>query len=202
MTSPTDQELASTFSRRIHAAAEQIEVSDSWSELSHRLPEPRRMRRPRPILIAAAVAALVVIIGVSFLNWPGGIERGQVAGPAPTAPIPGDASALNGRWIASWTRQELATSPLTGEGELNDGNWGTFTLTMSGGRGHESMWNSRATTEFDFTYRVDGDVLTLDRDNGEHFLMRWKLDGDQLILTRDDNLGEVPVAYVIKPFVR
>lgn len=194
MTSPTEHDLATRFSRRIRAAAEQIEVRDSWPELRHQLPEPRRAWRPRPILITAALA---VMIGVSFLIWSSDIERGQIAGPAPTATFPGDTSALDHRLDPS-----RAASPLTGEGELNDGNWGTFTLTMANGRGHESLWNSRTTTEFDFTYRIDGDVLTVDRDNGEHFVMRWNLDDDRLILTRDDNLGEVPVAYVIKPFVR
>ena len=29
------------------------------------------------------------------------------------------------------------------------------------------------------------DVLTIDRDNGEHFVMRWHLDGDTLVLERD-----------------
>ena len=52
------------------------------------------------------------------------------------------------------------------------------------------------------TYAVDGDVLTLDRDNGEHSVMRWHIDGDTLQLERDDSLGEAPTPFIINPWTR
>lgn len=202
MATPSDDEFARSFAGRIRAEAERIAVPDSWPALRARLeanaPTRRHRARTRPVLIAAgALAALLITALVMVPNLRG---PGPVAIPSP-APAATSAPELNGRWLASWTRAELAASPLTGPGELNDGNWGTFSLVLDNGRGRETMWNSRTDYEFEVTYTTKGDVLTVDRDNGEHFVMRWRIDGDRLILTRDDNLGEVPVAYVIKPLV-
>ena len=44
------------------------------------------------------------------------------------------ATPIDGTWTTSFTRAELASSPLLyDQGEINDDNWGTFTLTFEQG---------------------------------------------------------------------
>ena len=44
------------------------------------------------------------------------------------------ATPIDGVWTATWTREELAASPLLTGGELNDENWGQYTLTFDHGQ--------------------------------------------------------------------
>jgi hypothetical protein len=111
---------------------------------------------------------------------------------------------MDGIWSASWTYEELKKSPLRyqdGDGELNDENWGTYTLKFSRGKATEEITNPEFKGKDPFTYTVDGDVVTFLRGN-EQFVMRWKITGDKLSFIRDDNLGVAPTPYVIKPYVR
>ncbi len=103
----------------------------------------------------------------------------------------------------SLTEDELVSSPLLyDEHEVNDQNWGDFTLTFEEGRFTESQQNAEASWSMTGDYHVDGDELTLDRDNGEHFVLRWHLDGDTLVLERDESIGVVPTPFIINPWTR
>lgn len=111
----------------------------------------------------------------------------------------GAETAIDGTWAMSSTRAELASADVYDTGEINDGNWGTFTLDLRNGTGVETMENDAQSYRFDIAYHLDGDVLTVQRSNGEKFVMRWKLTGGQLVLTRDDALGVAPITFVQKP---
>lgn len=119
--------------------------------------------------------------------------------PLPAAAV---ATAIDGVWTASWTHDELVRSPLTEPGEDNDENWGQYSLTFNRGHVTEAQQNPLATSSASGTFHVVGDTLVYDRDNGEHFVMRWSLKGNQLTLRRDASLGVVPTPFVIKPWVR
>ncbi len=112
------------------------------------------------------------------------------------------ATAIDGVWTASWTHDELVRSPLTEPGEDNAENWGQYSLTFDRGRVTEAQQNPLATYSASGAFRLVGDTLVYDRDNGEHFVMRWSLKGNQLTLKRDESLGVGPTPFVIKPWVR
>jgi hypothetical protein len=109
---------------------------------------------------------------------------------------------IDGVWTASWTRDELVRSPLTEPGEVNDENCGQCSLTFNRGRVIEAVKNRLATYSGSGSFRLDGDTFVYDRDNGEHFVMRWTIKGNQLTLKRDVSLGVGPTPFVIKPWVR
>jgi TRAP-type C4-dicarboxylate transport system substrate-binding protein len=112
-------------------------------------------------------------------------------------------SPLDGVWTTSLTLDELSNSPLLyDEGEVNDQNWGDFTFTFDQGRFIDAQQNPVATWSGSGTFSVEDDVLTLRRDNGEQFVMRWHLNGDTLVLERDDSLGVTPTSWVISPWTR
>lgn len=122
--------------------------------------------------------------------------------PAPTqsASASAGATVLNGTWTTTITRDELANAPVDDPTEINDGNWGEFTLTLrAGGTGTETMANNAEPYQYDIAYHVDGDVLTIERDNGERFVMRWQLNDAELELTKDANLGLVPIPFILEP---
>ena len=123
---------------------------------------------------------------------------------SPDAPVvsSGTATAIDGSWTATWSRDELAAAPLLDADELNDSNWGEFTLTFDHGSVEQSQENVTGTYPFSGTYDVEGDVLTITLENGERFTMRWQLDGDQLTLVRDESLGLCPTPFVIEPWIR
>jgi hypothetical protein len=136
---------------------------------------------------------------LASVNFTGGSPKPSVSSAQSAAVTP-----VDGVWSASWTYEELKKSPLRyrdGDGELNDENWGTLTLTFSRDKATEEISNSRFKGEDAFTYTVDGDVVTFQRGN-EQFVMRWKITGDKLRFVRDDTLGVGPTQYLIKPFVR
>ncbi len=113
------------------------------------------------------------------------------------------ATPIDGVWAMTLSRDELANSPLLSDtGELNNQNWGQFTFTFVEGRFVEGQVNGDASWAASGTYLVEGDVLTLDRENGERFVMLWQLEGDTLVLERDGSLGEAPTPFVIKPWTR
>jgi hypothetical protein len=113
------------------------------------------------------------------------------------------ASPIDGVWTTSVTYDELVNSPLLYDaGEVNTENWGDLTFILDSGRFVETQHNAEAVSAGTGTYSIEGDVLTLDRDNGEQFVMRWQVDGDTLVLERDDSLGIAPTPFVIKPWTR
>jgi hypothetical protein len=123
---------------------------------------------------------------------------------APPATGPADlASPMDGMWTTTVTMDELADSPLLYDaGEINDQNWGDLTFTFDSGRFTETQHNAAAVWAGTGTYDIDGDVITINRDNGEQFVMRWHIGGDALVLERDDTIGAAPTPWIINPWTR
>jgi hypothetical protein len=116
------------------------------------------------------------------------------------------ATEIDGTWTTSFSKEELASSPLLygglNGGEVNDENWGQLTVTFGQGRYVETQKNPVTTSSGEGTFSVQDDTITLKRANGERFVMRWKLVGDQLTFTRDETLGIGPTPSVLKPWTR
>jgi hypothetical protein len=131
--------------------------------------------------------------------------------PPPCAPSSSAAGAadkkrtvLDGGYRTSFTRGELAKSPLLyGPAEINDQNWGDFTLTFDRGRVTFTQRNELDSYSTSGTYTLDGKAITLKftggANAGETFAAHWSLYRDVLTFKR---LGEVPTPYVLKPWRR
>lgn len=121
-----------------------------------------------------------------------------------TAPEASGKTALDGTWQATFTKQELAASPLLiDSSEINDENWGTLTLSFNRGSATFMVTNPAVGTgKSTATYKVVGDILTVNQDNGETFVMRWNINHDKLSLKRDEALGVGPTPFLVKPFIR
>jgi hypothetical protein len=91
-------------------------------------------------------------------------------------------------------------------GELNDENWGDFTLTLDRGRVTLDQESETAASSTSGTYALDGDAIQLvyteGTNTGETFVMRWRLEGDTLTLERDEALGIAPTSYLVEPWRR
>ena len=100
-------------------------------------------------------------------------------------------------------------------GEVRTHHWGRTifesdtvlftTLTLSFNRGSVTSMITNPTIgshKGTSTYAVAGNVLTLNQDNGETFVLRWKVNGDELTLKRDEALGVGPTPLLVKPFIR
>jgi TRAP-type transport system periplasmic protein len=113
------------------------------------------------------------------------------------------ATALDGVYRTSFTREELAKSPLlTDPGEINDQNWGDLTLTFDRGRVTFTQRNDLDSYSTSGTYTLDGKAITLrfteGGNAGETFTAHWSLYRDVLTFKR----GWVPTPYVVKPWRR
>jgi TRAP-type C4-dicarboxylate transport system substrate-binding protein len=116
------------------------------------------------------------------------------------------ATALDGVYQTSFTREELAKSPLlTDAGEINDQNWGDFTLTFDHGRVTFTQRNDLDNYSTSGTYTLDGKAITLKftegGNAGETFVGPWSLYRDVLTFGRDAS-GGFPTPYVLKPWHR
>ena len=114
------------------------------------------------------------------------------------------ATALDGVYRTSFTREELAKSPLlTDAGEINDQNWGDFTLTFDRGRVTFTQRNDLDSYSTSGTYTLDGKAITLrfteGGNAGETFAAHWSLYRDVLTFKR---AGALPTPYVLKPWRR
>jgi TRAP-type C4-dicarboxylate transport system substrate-binding protein len=114
------------------------------------------------------------------------------------------ATALDGVYRTSFTREELAKSPLLyGPAEINDQNWGDFTLTFDRGRVTFTQQNDLDSYSASGSYTLDGKAITLRFTEGgnaaETFAAQWNLYQDVLTFKR---LGELPTPYVLKPWRR
>ena len=117
----------------------------------------------------------------------------------------GGNTKIAGTYEASVTERELSSSDLLYDrAEINDENWGDFTLRFaSDGTFRIDQRNSREQSEYVGTYAVEGDVLTLEAENlGETFVFHWSLYRDRLTLTRDEKLGISPTPFLLRAFRR
>jgi TRAP-type C4-dicarboxylate transport system substrate-binding protein len=86
------------------------------------------------------------------------------------------AGELEGTYRTSFSETELANSPiLLDAGEINDHNWGEFTLHFSGGHFRLTGRNARAQGQLTGRYTTDGTAIEFDTDTGETFAFRWSL---------------------------
>ena len=116
---------------------------------------------------------------------------------------PASATAIDGTWTTSFTKGELADSPLlTDPEELNDQNWGDFTFLFDAGAFSFNQSNKKAEYASSGTFTVEGDVVRLDLDNGEKFAVRYSIHGAKLRFEPDESLGVAPTPYVLKPWTR
>jgi TRAP-type C4-dicarboxylate transport system substrate-binding protein len=118
------------------------------------------------------------------------------------------ATVLDGVYRTSFTREELAASPLlTDPSEASDENWGRFTLTLQHGR---VTFTAQQTDVANFhtsgTYTLNGDAIVLrftaGGSAGETFAFRWSLYRDVLTFKRDASLGVAPTPWLVKPWRR
>ncbi|MEU0095162.1 hypothetical protein [Kribbella sp. NPDC006257] len=116
-------------------------------------------------------------------------------------PVATAASKLDGVYETSFTKAELAASPLLYDaGEINDDNWGDLTLTIKEGQVALSKRGGGTDTG---TCTVRGDTVLLTfSGSGETFGFRWNLYRDTLTLRRDESLGPGPTPFLVKPWRR
>jgi C4-dicarboxylate-binding protein DctP len=125
------------------------------------------------------------------------------ASPTPaTGPSP-----LDGIWATSYTKAELAASPLLYDAsEINDGNWGDLTLMFKDGKVHFDQRNSLGLSTTDGTFAVDGNVLRMTfvqgANAGETFVLRWSVYKNTLTLKRDESLGVGPTPFLVKAWTK
>ena len=88
-------------------------------------------------------------------------------------------------------------------GEINDENWGDFTLTFDHGRVTFTQQNDVASSSTSGTYTINGKAITFRFTEGvnasETFAAHWSLYRDVLTFKR---LGELPTSYLVKPWRR
>ena len=117
------------------------------------------------------------------------------------------ATTLDGVYRTSFTREELAASPLlTDPGEASEENWGTFTLTLQHGRVTVDQRTDVADFHTSGTFTVNGDAIvfsfTSGGNAGETYAFRWSLYRDVLTFKRDPSLGVAPTPWLVKPWRR
>jgi TRAP-type C4-dicarboxylate transport system substrate-binding protein len=129
--------------------------------------------------------------------------------PSSATPAAADqqATALDGVYRTSFTRKELANSPLLMDpAEINDQNWGELTLTLDRGRVTFELRNELASAKSSGTSTVNGDAIVFTYTSGVEaggtFAMRWSLYRDVLTFKRDASLGGAPTPYLVKPWRR
>jgi TRAP-type C4-dicarboxylate transport system substrate-binding protein len=122
---------------------------------------------------------------------------------APTAVVE-TRSRLDGTYRTSFTRAELASSPLLMDaGEVQDSNWGEFIMTLDRGRVTVDQRHDVASSSSSGTYTIDGTAITFrfteGENAGETFVARWNLYRGVLTF---DRLGELPTWYLVRPWHR
>jgi len=116
-------------------------------------------------------------------------------------------SAIDGAYLASFTKDDLAASPLLyDQGEVNDENWGTWTLTLDEGIVYYWQGNEVTNSGSDGTFSVDGDAVTMrflrGSNAGETFGFRWSLDGGSLTFHRDESVGTGPTPFLVSTWTK
>jgi TRAP-type C4-dicarboxylate transport system substrate-binding protein len=144
----------------------------------------------------------------AILALRGPVDAPDVVAPCPQAvPSPSlstGPTALDGTWRTSFTRADLISSPLLEDnGEINDGNWGDFTMTFDHGRFISTQTNAFEHGSGSGTFMVAGDALYLSIDQtGEKFAYRWSIYKNTLTFKRDETIGGGPTPSLVKPWTR
>jgi len=151
-------------------------------------------------LVAAAVV-LFAAVGIGLL------ARSGIGGPQ-TSPSPSLSPSIDGTYQTSFSLADLSASPLLADpSELNDGNWGDWTLKFQDGRVSYAQRNTVTNSSSSGTFTIDGDAVTMAFDSGantgETFGFRWHLIANVLTFTRDDSLGlPGPTPFLVKAWSR
>lgn len=149
--------------------------------------------------LATAVALLTVVAVVGYTLLP----------KSPTADgSSGDGStSIDGTWVTTFTKEDLAASPaLADKSEINDGNWGAWTLTFLNGRVSYVQSNSVTGSLGSGTFTTDGDGVVMVFDTGdavgETYGFRWSTSNDVLTFRRDETLGVGPTPFLVTSWER
>jgi TRAP-type transport system periplasmic protein len=134
----------------------------------------------------------------------------EVVAPCPAdqaSDAPATASPIDGVWTTSFTRDELAASPLLlDSGELNDQNWGDFRMELNQGKVRLTQHNDLDHYSTSGTFTVDGNDVTLrpteGGNAGEVFTFRWSLFQDTLSFERHPSMPISPTPIILKPWTR
>jgi TRAP-type C4-dicarboxylate transport system substrate-binding protein len=137
----------------------------------------------------------------------GGYPFAVVWGSHPWVRAQSTATPVDGVYRTSFSLEDLKRSPLLYDlGEVNDQNWGDFTLTLDRGRVTFEQENDVDGYSTSGTYFVDGDTIVLEftegGNAGETFAGRWSLYQARLTFTRDEALGILPTPYLVGPWQR
>ena len=121
--------------------------------------------------------------------------------------VPATTSPIDGVWTTSFTRDELAASPLLLDtGELNDQNWGDFRMVLDEGKVSLVQHNDLDHYSTSGTFTVDGDAVTFRPSEGgnagEVFTFKWSLFKDTLTLERHPSMPVSPTPLILKPWTR
>lgn len=152
-----------------------------------------------------SLVSLAMLLGACSASTPSSSPAS--ASPSSNASPTASATPIDGTYQTTFTKADLVASPLLIDAEeINDENWGEWTLTFQSGRVAYTQRNDISSSESSGTFTVDGDTVKLAFDEGanadETFAFRWTLDGDTLTFTRDDSLGVGPTPYLVKPWTR
>ena len=140
-----------------------------------------------------AAVAIVAILGYNLL-------------PRASSGV-GGAPSIDGTWVTTFTKADLIASPLrVDDDEINDGNWGDFTLTFEDGQFSLALSNSVQSGTTTGTYTTDGDAIVMVFQTSptvrETFGFRWSIANDVLTFQRDETVGAGPTPFLVKPWTR
>jgi len=149
----------------------------------------------------ATIDAIVALRGSMTTAGFGPCRQTAASGPPQSG-----ATALDGTWTASFTKAELAATPQVDASEVNDENWGDFSMTFANGRVSYTQRNPVADSGASGTFTVKDDSVTMVYDQGsnagETFVLRWSVYKNTLTLRRDDSLGVGPTPFLVKAWTK
>jgi TRAP-type C4-dicarboxylate transport system substrate-binding protein len=120
--------------------------------------------------------------------------EGATVSPSPA----GVATPIDGIWRACPTVQEILDAG--GDPGEAAGNAGCYTMNF-----HEGVFREGGSASADSlagTYSVDGNLLTINRNNGERFVLSWNLLGDKISLGKGPAGSVSPAPLLAVPFER
>jgi TRAP-type C4-dicarboxylate transport system substrate-binding protein len=166
----------------------------------HQVLQPVENELAKDPATKATIDAILALRGST--DTPGVVAPCPKVAPSPslsTGPTP-----LDGTWRTSFTKAELIASPLlVDNGEINDGNWGDFTMTFDHGRFTSTQSNSFEHGTGSGTFYVTGDAIYMHIDQtGENFAYRWSIFKNTLTFKRDETIGGGPTPSLVKPWTR